>query len=197
MKILCAVLSVLLIVALGYIFLQHRDAPEKIVLLDVERIIAQSAPGKAGREHLSIIDQRFQQGMEDLHRSYQNAPEEEQQRVFNNAEETLFRQFSVEERSVSDSLKKIIYEEAEKWRKAHNVGAILPAQLALVNSDKGLDCTDEILAAVDQRKITFAELPVLQINQSPAVAPYSPLTKKQTDEKTRAAGLDGPKSTDK
>ena len=183
MKILCAVLSVLLIVAVGYIFHQHQGIPERIALLDVERIIAQSAPGKAGREHLSIIDRRFQQGMEDLHRSYQNAPEEEQQRVFSNAEETLVRQFSVEERGVSDALKKIIYEEAEKWRKEHSIGAIFPAQLALASSEKQVDCTDEILAAVDRRQITFADLPVLQINQPPAITPVSPLAKKKAEAK--------------
>ncbi|PRD17233.1 hypothetical protein CQW29_00940 [Pantoea coffeiphila] len=196
MKILCAVLSVLLIVAVGYIFHQHQAVPERIALLDVEKIIAQSAPGKAGREHLSIIDRRFQKGMDDLHRSYQNAPEEEQQRVFSNAEETLVRQFSVEERGVSDALKKIIYEEAEKWRKEHNIGAIFPAQLALVSSDKQLDCTDEILAAVDRRQITFAELPVLQINQPPAMTPVSPLAKKKAEAKPSAPEVTKPQDSD-
>lgn len=194
MKILCAVLSVLLIMAVGYIFFQHQGAPERIALLDVERIIAQSAPGKAGREHLSIIDRSFQKGMEDLHRSYQNAPEEEQQRVFSNAEETLVRQFSVEERGVSDALKKIIYEEAEKWRREHNIGAIFPAQLALVSSDKQLDCTDGILAAVDKRQITFAELPTLQINQPSAITPRSPLAMKKSDAKTSASEVTAPKT---
>lgn len=186
MKILCAVLSVMLIVAVGYIFYQHQATPERIALLDVEKIIAQSAPGKAGREHLSIIDRRFQKGMEDLHRSYQNAPEEEQQRVFSNAEETLVRQFSVEERGVSDALKKIIYEEADKWRKEHNVGAIFPAQMALVSSDKQLDCTDEILAAVDRRHISFAELPMLQINQPPSTSPLSLPEQKKAGAQTGA-----------
>lgn len=165
MKVVCAVLSVLLLVALGYIFVQHQNAPERIALLNVERIIAESTPGKAGREHLDIIDQRFQQGLNELHKSYQNAPEEEQRRVFNNAEETLVRQFSVEERGVGDALKKIIHEEAEKWRQNNNVSAIFPLQLALVSDGKQLDCTDEILAAVNQRQITFAELPELTINQ--------------------------------
>ncbi|ROR06910.1 hypothetical protein [Erwinia sp. JUb26] len=195
MKILCAVLSVLLLVALGYIFLQHQGAPEKIALLDVERIIAESAPGKAGREHLNIIDRGFQKGMEDLLNSYRNASEEEQQRVMSHAEETLVGQFSVEERRVSDALKKIIYEEAEKWRKQHDVGAIFPAQLALVSSDRQLDCTDEILATVDQRQITFADLPVLQINQPPAIAPVSPFAKKKADEKTTVPEVTEPNDT--
>lgn len=198
MKILCAVLSVLLIVALGYIFYQHPGAQGKIALLNVERIIAESAPGKAGREHLSIIDRRFQKGMDDLHRSYQNAPLEEQQRVFSNAEETLVRQFSVEERGVSDALKKIVYEEAEKWRKEHNIGVIFPAQLALVSSDKQADCTDEVLAAVDQRQITFAELPVLQINQPSMMAPLSGLLPgKAEDAKAFKAPMDTGTQTEK
>jgi len=174
MRVVCAVLSVLLLVALGYIFIQHQNAPERIALLNVERIIAESTPGKAGREHLDIIDRRFQQGLDELHKSYQNAPEEEQRRVFDNAEGTLVRQFSVEERSVSDSLKKIIHEEAEKWRQNNNVSAIFPLQLALVSDGKQLDSTDEILAAVNQREITFAEFPELTINQPTSAGQRKP-----------------------
>lgn len=185
MKTLCAVLSVLLVAALGYIVYQHQSTPARIALLDVERIIAESAPGKASREHLNIIDQRFQQGMDDLHKSYENAPAAEQQRVFGNAEDTLVRQFSIEERGVSDALKKIIHEEAEKWRQQNNIGAILPAQVALVSShDKQIDCTDDILAAVNQRQITFADLPTLKITQPSATnRPAEPEQKRTEPQK--------------
>lgn len=161
MKVLCAVLSILLIVAVGYIFIQHQGAPERIALLNVERIIAESSPGKAGREHLDVIDRRFQQKLDELHKNYQNAPEQVQRRVFSNAEETLVKMFSMEERGVSDSLKKIIHEETEKWRQEHHISAIFPLQVTLVSDEKRLDCTDEILAAVNQRQIAFAAMPEL------------------------------------
>lgn len=165
MKIVCAVLSVLLIVALGYIFIQHQRAFEGIALIDVDRIVTESVPGKAGREHLSVIDQHFQQGLDKLAKNYENAPEAERTRVLRNAEDALVKQFSLEEQNAGDALKKIIFEETEKWRQRHNVGVIFPLQVALTSDGQRLDCTDEVMAAVNQRHITFADYPELTINK--------------------------------
>ena len=172
MKILCAVLSALLLMAAGYIIYQHQQTSGSIALLNVERIITESAPGKASNEHLRTIDQRFQQGMNELYEAFSDASEEEKQRVFSQAEETLVRQFAVEERNVREAINSIIGEEAEKWRQKHRVSMILPVQITLASHDTQLDATDDILAAVNQRQITFAEIP--QLNIMPPAAQRAP-----------------------
>ena len=183
MKILCAVLSALLVMATGCIIYLYQGTHNRIALLDMDRIITESAPGKAGQAHLAQVDQRFRKGMDELSATFNNAPEEEKQRVFRHAEDTLVRQFSMEERDVSEAIKKVIYEEAEKWRQKNRVSVIFPAQLTLAHNDARLDATDDILQAVNQRHITFAELPELKI--APPTATKQPTSSGKNSPATR------------
>ncbi|PLV59688.1 hypothetical protein [Erwinia sp. B116] len=169
----------LMVLALGWLFWQQRHPAPAIALLDIEKVIADSTPGKAGRAHLDKLALHFRQGLQQVHNDYQQSPAAEQQRVIANAEQMLDQQFEREERTISDDLKKIILDEAEKWRKKHGAGLVLPAQLALASAGEE-NCTEEVLQAVNQREIRFARLPQLDFLQPEGMAsPQPPLPGRQ------------------
>lgn len=175
MKSVYALAAVPLLGALGWLGWQQLHPAPQIALLDIEKVIAESNPGKAGRAHLDKVDLHFRQGLQRLHNDYQQAPAAEQQRVISNAEQMLSQQFGQEERTVSDDLKKIILDEAERWRDKHGARLVLPAQLALASAGD-VDCTDQVLQAVNQREMHFSRLPPLNFPQPEgAVSPQPPL----------------------
>lgn len=173
MKSVYALAAVPLLGALGWLGWQQLHPTPQIALLDIEKVIAESAPGKAGRAHLDKVDLHFRQGLQRLHNDFQQTPAAEQQRIISNAEQMLSQQFGQEERTVSDDLKKIILDEAERWRDKHGARLVLPAQLALASADE-VDCTEQVLQAVNQREMRFSRLPPLNLPQPEGALPLQP-----------------------
>lgn len=186
MKYICSLAALLLISALGWLFWQQGHPAPTIALLDIEKVIAESTPGKAGRAHLDKLDLHFRQGLQQLHENYQQAPAAEQQRVIANAEQMLGQQFGQEERTITEDLKRIILDEAEKWRQKHGARMVLPAQLALASAGE-VDCTDEVLKAVNQREMRFARLPQLDFLRPEGRIPPQPPSQLQQHGQTAPA----------
>lgn len=159
--ILPAILVVLAGCGVGFIY--YKLQQPAIAVLNMEKVLYESSPGKAGREHLRIIDQRFQQGMNEMGETYRDASQQERQRALSAAEDRLVRQFQREERQVTDTVTAIVLQETEKWRKAHGVTVVLPGSMVLAVGQPAINCTDEVLAAVNNRTATFADFPVMNI----------------------------------
>lgn len=134
-----------------------------VVTVNVQQIMAESTPGKQGSEHLKAVQTVLQKGFDGVQERYKSKPKAEQEKVLAEALAVLNRQMEIEKLAVASLLNKAIVEEVAVWRKANKVSLVLPREYAL-DVEPSADITKSILSAVNKRKITFPDLPKVNIN---------------------------------
>ena len=133
-------------------------------IVDVERVLRESAPAQAARKHLEEARTVLQKGMEALEQEWKDAPEAEQRKAVAEGLAALNRQLAAEEAAANAVVMKLLREECEKWRATHKVVAVVSRQ-NLLAADAGADITPEVIAAMNARSPEFPALPAVQVKK--------------------------------
>lgn len=147
----------------------------EIAVVDAERILAQSTPGKNGQEHLNEVQKVLQKGYNDLvalYRGRENSPEA--QEIIRQGQAALEQQMAVERNAVLAVLQSELMAATEAWQKKNpKVQAVVSRQLLLGAVPK-LDVTSAVMKEMNKRTPKFAALPTVTVNKP---APAQPAQK--------------------
>lgn len=147
----------------------------EIAVVDAERILAQSTPGKKGQEHLNEVQKVLQKGYNDLvalYRGRENSPEA--QEIIRQGQAALEQQMAVERNAVLAVLQSELMAATEAWQKKNpKVQAVVSRQL-LLGADSKLDVTSAVMKEMNKRTPKFAALPTVTVNKP---APAQPAQK--------------------
>ena len=147
----------------------------EIAVVDAERILAQSTPGKKGQEHLNEVQKVLQKGYNDLvalYRGRENSPEA--QEIIRQGQAALEQQMAVERNAVLAVLQSELMAATEAWQKKNpKVQAVVSRQLLLGAVPK-LDVTSAVMKEMNKRTPKFAALPTVTVNKP---APAQPVQK--------------------
>ena len=133
-------------------------------IVDVERVMRESAPAQAARRHLEEARTVLQKGMEALEQEWKDAPEAERRKAVAEGLAALNRQMAAEEAAANALVMKLRREECEKWRATHKALAVASRQ-NLLAADAGADITAEVIAAMNARSPEFPPLPTVQVKK--------------------------------
>ncbi len=136
-------------------------------IVDVERVMRESAPAKAARKHLEEARAVLQKGMDALQEEWKGAPEAERRKAVDEGLAALNRQLASEEAAANAVVMKLLREECEKWRATHKAVSVVSKQ-NLLAADAGADITAEIVAAMNARSPEFPALPTVQVKKRKA-----------------------------
>ena len=147
----------------------------EIAVVDAERILAQSTPGKKGQEHLNEVQKVLQKGYNDLvalYRGRENSPEA--QEIIRQGQAALEQQMAVERNAVLAVLQSELMAATEAWQKKNpKIRAVVSRQLLLGAVPK-LDVTSAVMKEMNKRTPKFAALPTVTVNKP---APAQPAQK--------------------
>ncbi len=141
-----------------------RQAGPPLGIVDVERVLRESAPAQAARRHLEEARAVLQKGMEALEQEWKDAPEAERRKAVTEGLAALNRQMAAEEAAANAVVMKLLREECEKWRATRRAPAVASRQ-NLLASDAGADITAEVIAAMNARSPEFPPLPTVQVKK--------------------------------
>lgn len=133
-------------------------------IVDVERVMRESAPAQAARKHLEAARAVLQKGMNALEEEWKDAPEAERRKAVAEGLATLNRQMANEEAAANAVVMQLLREECEKWRATHKAVAVA-SRRNLLAADAGADITAEVIAAMNARSPVFPALPTVQIKK--------------------------------
>lgn len=138
----------------------------EIAVVDAERILTQSVPGKKGQEHLNEVQKVLQKGYNDLlalYRGRENTPEA--QNAIRQGQAALEQQMAVERNAVLAVLQSELMAAADAWRKKNpKFHAVLSKQLFL-SADAKIDFTSAVMKEMNRRTPKFADLPTVTVNK--------------------------------
>lgn len=144
----------------------------EIAVVDAERILAQSTPGKKGQEHLNEVQKVLQKGYNDLvalYRGRENSPEA--QEIIRQGQAALEQQMAVERNAVLAVLQSELMAATEAWQKKNpKVQAVVSRQLLLGAVPK-LDVTSAVMKEMNKRTPKFAALPTVTVNKPAPALP--------------------------
>ena len=147
----------------------------EIAVVDTERLLTQSLPGKKGQEHLSEVQKVLQKGYNDLvalYRGRENSPEA--QDIIRQGQAALEQQMAVERNAALAVLQSELAAATEAWRKKNpRIQAVVSRQL-LLGADSKLDVTNAVIKEMKKRTPKFADLPTVTVNKP---APAQPAQK--------------------
>ncbi|MBO4335539.1 MAG: OmpH family outer membrane protein [Desulfovibrio sp.] len=148
-----------------------QNEPAQVIgVVDVERVLTESVPGKAAIAHLEQAKAVLQKGLKDLEEEWKDASDEEKRRVLPEGLSALNRQMAVEEQAARKVVADIMLEEIRGWRLTHKASCVIARQ-NLLDADKTVDVTDEILHAMASKTATFAPLPTVNIKKRDSAQP--------------------------
>ena len=101
-----------------------RQAGPPLGIVDVERVLRESAPAQAARRHLEEARAVLQKGMEALEQEWKDAPEAERRKAVAEGLAALNRKMASEEAADNAVVMKLLGEECEKWRATHKALAV-------------------------------------------------------------------------
>ena len=138
----------------------------EIAVVDTEKLLVQSEPGKLGQAHLEAVQKVLQKGYNDLlalYRGQENTAEA--QNAVAQGQAALERQMEVERAAVTSVLQSELTAAVEAWRKKNpRIHAVLARQLFLDAAPK-LDATSAVMKEMNKRKPKFAELPTVTVKK--------------------------------
>ncbi len=141
-------------------------AAPAVVSVDMQRIMAESVPGKAASAHLEEVRKVLQKGFDDLRKAHEKDPESERNKIYADGLSVLNRQMEVERQSAMRAVNAVVVDEIEKWRKKNGVMLVIPRSVVITGDFDKADYTNTILSAVNKRKVKFADLPTVTIKDT-------------------------------
>ena len=153
------------------VFLSGVTWAERLAVVDVDRILRESAPGKAAEAHLEQVRGILQKGMDEFRELYKGKEDTaEAQAELRQAQAALERQFAAERLAVQQVLAPHLEKVVRAWfaanaqrTKAH---AVVPAS-ALFAYSPDMNITDAIMGEMNKEKPTFPTLPSVTVQPNP------------------------------
>lgn len=159
-----------------------------VAVVDMNRLLSESEPGKAGMAFLEGLQKGLQDKLNGIQdRLDKNSEDEEAQRDLQTAYMTFQNRMGKEQQNVAARLYDMLQGVLEDWRSRNGFGVVVSQDVALA-FDRSLDVTDAILAEVNRKTMTFEPLE----KDEPAPAADAP-TEKSAGESSSAAEASGEK----
>ncbi len=153
-------------------------------VIDVQKIFNESKPGKAGIDHMKKVQEVLQKAMDEiieLNKGKENTPEG--QRAIESARQLLNRQMAIEQQAVNAILEKELRAVSSDWLKKNTkYMMVLPKQQVLGNA-AGVDFSSAFMTEMNKRKVTFPDLPKVNINKPEQTAEPAPKEAEKKDKK--------------
>ena len=140
-------------------------AHAELAVVDTERVLRESQPGKDGEVHLQKVRDVLQKGMDDLQALYKGKEKStDAQKAMTEGYMALERQMGAERQAVLNILGQNLTEAVRQWRLANTKYTAVISRQALLDSDKSLDVTSAILLEMNKQKPQFPPLPTVTLN---------------------------------
>lgn len=153
----------------------------EVAVVDTDKILAESLPGRAGQQHLEEVQKVLQKGYDDLtamYRGRENTPEA--QAAIAQGQAALQQQMLVERNAVIAVLQNELMQATEAWRKKNTKIHMVISKNLLLASDPKMDVTKAVMLEMNKRTPKFADLPTVTVNKPlPAPRPAPALPKKK------------------
>jgi len=137
------------------------SAGASVALIDQNRLFMESQAGKQGMEMLQSMSADLQAQLQAMQEEMaKEGTEEENQERSRRFQQTLSAaqaRMGAEQNRIVGTLQDNVDEVLTEYRKQRGIAVILPLESAL-SHDPSMDITDEIIAALDKRKIEFGKI---------------------------------------
>lgn len=132
--------------------------------VDVEKVLLQSNAAHLGNEHIKKVREILDKGHTDITKELSRLPEKQRQKETKEAAQALNKQFELERAAVTQVITKMMIDEIKTFRISNDLDIILPRQIVL-DADAGIDITNQIVKAMNEKSPVFGKLPIVQINK--------------------------------
>ena len=135
-------------------------------VVDVEKVLTDSAAAKAANEHLAKVQAVLQKGYADLEKRVEKATKEERERELEAGRRVLERQMQIELQAARAVVSKHMLEAVQEWRKSK--GGVVLAKAQVLDYSPKLDITTEVIKGMDKKPVQFNALPVVSFKDKEA-----------------------------
>lgn len=157
----------------------------KIAVVDPARLFQESAPGKAGIEHLKQIESAMQAQLQVAQGLIEKAPNDEALRARFQKTFLGYQQLvTAEQQKVVESINALMQKTLDAYRTKNSYAVIMGTE-GLLSFDPKVDVTAEIIKEMDLAKLTFEQV---------KLEPLNPEEPKAGAPKTEAPKADAPKT---
>lgn len=136
-----------------------------VAVVDSEKILVESAPGKAGVAHLKKVEQVLQKGYDDLlalYKGKENTAEGAQ--AIAQAQAVLQQQLMVEQGAVRQAISEKLVAVVKAWRKKNAKIELVVGRHLLLDYAAALDITPDIMKEMNVVTVKFPDLPKVTVN---------------------------------
>lgn len=172
----------LLLLCLGLAGCQQSDSSGRAVaVVDMNRLLAESEPGKAGMAFLEGLQKDMQDKLDGIQKRLEkNKDDEEARNDLQTAYMTFQNRMGKEQQNVAARLYDMLQGVLEDWRSRNGFGVVVSREVALA-FDRSADVTDAVLAEVNKKTMTFQPM---EDDEKPAASTGDA----DADQKDAAAG---------
>ena len=135
-------------------------------IVDVEKVLSDSAAAKAANEHLAKVQAVLQKGFNDLEKRMEKAKKDERERELEAGRRVLERQMQIELQAAHAVVSKHMLEAVQEWRKSK--GGVVLAKAQVLDYSPKLDITTEVIKGMDKKPVQFNALPVVSFKDKDA-----------------------------
>ena len=127
-------------------------------VVDVEKVLTDSAAAKAANEHLAKVQAVLQKGFADLEKRVAKAKKDERERELEAGRRVLERQMQIELAAARAVVERHMLKAVDKWCGKDGVAV---ARAQVLDYGSKLDITARIIKDMNKEKVTFPALPVV------------------------------------
>lgn len=164
------VIALVVALCLGFLPVMSGAAnATEIAVVDVNKILTDSTPAKAGEEHLKKVQEILQKGLNDvieLYKGKENTPEAQQDVA--QAYSALNQQMAIEQQAVRQVLEGLLIESAKEWRAKNTKYDVVMNSALLMDFNNKMDATAAVLKIFNTKKADFPALPQVTVNKPAA-----------------------------
>lgn len=161
------VIALVITLCLGFLSVMPSVAKAaEIAVVDVNKILTDSAPAKAGDEHLKKVQEILQKGLNDvieLYKDKEGTPEA--QKEVAQAYSALNQQMAIEQQAVRQVLEGLLIESSKEWRAKNTKYDVVINSALLMDFNNKMDVTAAILKIFNTKKVNFPALPQVTVNK--------------------------------
>ena len=128
-------------------------------VVDVERVLTDSAAAKAANEHLAKVQAVLQKGFNDLEKRMEKASQEERERELEAGRRVLERQMQIELQAARSVVSQHMLEAVKEWRQSK--GGVVFAKAQVLDYSPKFDITDTVISSMNKTPVKFNALPVV------------------------------------
>lgn len=166
-------LKYLLLAAFAAVFALAPAAPAaavqtNVAVVDVQKILSTSEPGKAAAVHMKEVQEVLQKGMNDFLAIHTNNNAPEVQQTIAEARQVLNRRLALEQQATNSVLETELKAAAAAWLSKNKSYKMVINKDLLLASSASVEFTTGVLKEMNLRKPKFPDLPKVTINRPEA-----------------------------